>query len=53
MTNDYKENLLEYLKIKKYIKQYKINDEFFKDYTLDNYSENIPKIVNFLLKITQ
>ena len=43
------ENLLEYLKIKKYIKQYKINDEFFKDYTLDNYSENIPKIVNFLL----
>ena len=43
------ENLLEYLKIKKYIKQYNINDSFFKDYTLDNYGENIPKIVNFLL----
>ena len=43
------EHLLEYLKIKRYIKKYNINDEFFKDYTLDNYSENIPKIVNFLL----
>ena len=43
------ENLLEYLKIKKYIKHYQINDSFFKDYTLDNYRENIPKIVNFLL----
>ena len=43
------EHLLEYLKIKNYIKKYKINDSFFKDYTLDNYSENISKILNSLL----
>ena len=43
------ENLLEYLRIKEYIKKYKINDSFFKDYTLDNYSENIYKILNALL----
>ena len=43
------EHLIEYLRIKEYIKKYKINDSFFKDYTLDNYSENIPKILNSLL----
>ena len=43
------EHLLEYLKIKRYIKKYNINDEFFKDYNLDNYKENIPKIINYLL----
>ena len=43
------ENLLEYLRIKEYISKYNISDSFFKNYTLDNYSENIPKILNTLL----
>ena len=43
------ENLLEYLKIKLYIQKYKIDDSAFKDYTLDNYSENILQILNLLL----
>ena len=48
------ENLLEYLKIKNYIKKYNINDSFFKNYTLDNYSENIPKILySLLIKATR
>ena len=43
------ENLLEYLKIKKYIQKYNIDDSVFKDYSLDNYSENIPEIAKLLL----
>ena len=47
------ENLLEYLKIKAYIKRYKINDSAFINYTLDNYQENIPQILNALIiKVT-
>ena len=43
------ENLLEYLRIKEYIAKYNISDSFFKNYTLENYSENIPLILNTLL----
>jgi len=43
------DNLMDYLKIKSFVKKYKIRDEFFKDYTLDNYRDNIPKILNSLL----
>ena len=43
------ENLLEYLKIKLYIKKYKIDDSYFKEYTLDNYSDHIVEILNLLL----
>ena len=43
------DNLLEYLKIKIYIKKYNIDDSAFKNYTLDNYSENIPEILELLL----
>ena len=43
------DNLLEYLKIKKYIKKYNVDDSVFKDYNLDNYHENIPEIMKLLL----
>ena len=46
------ENLLDYLKIKKFTKKYKIDESIFKDYTLDNYVENIPQIMNILLTET-
>ena len=48
-TREKLENLLEYLKIKLYIKKYNINDSTLKDYTLDNYMENIPEIMKLLL----
>ena len=48
-TREKLENLLEYLKIKIYIKKYNINDSTFKNYTLDNYMENIPEIMKLLL----
>ena len=43
------ENLLEYLKIKKYIQKYKIDDSVLKDYSLENYSQNIREILELLL----
>jgi hypothetical protein len=43
------ENLLEYLQIKKYIQKYKIDDSVLKDYTLENYSQNIREILELLL----
>ena len=48
-TREKLENLLEYLKIKIYIKKYNINDSTLKNYTLDNYMENIPEIMKLLL----
>ena len=43
------ENLLEYLKIKKYIQEYNVNDSLLENYNLDNYHENIPEIMKLLL----
>ena len=43
------EHLLEYLKIKIYIKKYNIDDSVLKNYTLNNYYENIPEIMKLLL----
>lgn len=43
------DHLLEYLKIKIYIQKYNINDSAFKNYSLDNYMENIPEIMKLLL----
>lgn len=43
------DHLLEYLKIKLYIQKYNINDSSFKNYSLDNYMENIPEIMKLLL----
>ena len=48
-TRENLENLLDYLKIKIYTKKYKIDESIFKDYTLDNYVENIPEIMKILL----